>query len=50
MLHNGAYLVDAGEGGAFAALVESLAADHPDVIVETHGPWPPYSFATLEQP
>lgn len=49
MLHNGAYLVDAEEGGAFAALVDSLASEHPDVVVECQGPWPPYSFATLEQ-
>jgi len=49
MLHNGAYLVEVDEGDAFAALVDELASAHPEVTVECHGPWPPYSFATLEQ-
>jgi len=49
MLHNGAYLVPAEEGDAFAAVVEELRAAHPDVTIESAGPWPPYSFATLEQ-
>jgi len=49
MLHNGAYLVEVAEGDAFAALVGELASAHPEVTVECHGPWPPYSFATLEQ-
>lgn len=50
MLHNGAYLVEADQGDAFATLVDELATAHPEVVVECHGPWPPYSFATLEQP
>ena len=25
--------------------VDELATAHPDVVVECHGPWPPYSFA-----
>lgn len=49
MLHNGAYLVEADEDVAFSALVDELATAHPEVLIETHGPWPPYSFATLEQ-
>ena len=34
---------------AFAARVDELAAAHPDVVVDRRGPWPPYSFAMLEQ-
>ncbi len=49
MLHNGAYLVDLAEGDGFAQVVDALATAHPDVVIEVHGPWPPYSFATLEQ-
>ena len=49
MLHNGAYLVEVDEGVAFSALVDELATAHPEVVIEVHGPWPPYSFATLEQ-
>jgi hypothetical protein len=48
MLHNGAYLVERAESEAFAALVEGVAAAHPDVVVEWQGPWPPYSFAVLD--
>jgi hypothetical protein len=49
MLHNGAYLVEAAEGEAFADLVDQLAEAHPGVVVERQGPWPPYSFAVLDQ-
>lgn len=49
MLHNGAYLVERTEGEDFASLVDGLAAAHPDVAVERQGPWPPYSFAVLDQ-
>jgi hypothetical protein len=41
--------VEAAEGEAFAALVDELAEAHPDVVVERQGPWPPYSFAVLDQ-
>jgi hypothetical protein len=48
MVLNGAYLVDVADGGAFAARIRELAAEHPDFRVEGEGPWPPYSFAVLE--
>ena len=49
MLHNGAYLVEADRSAEFAAVLDEVASANPDVVVEWHGPWPPYSFATLEQ-
>lgn len=49
MVHNGAYLVESADTDAFAGEVDRLRADHPGVVVECGGPWPPYSFATLEQ-
>lgn len=49
MLLNGAYLVDARMGHTFAERVAELAAAHPGVSVSCAGPWPPYSFATLEE-
>lgn len=49
MVLNGAYLVEAADGDAFAARVHALAETHPRVRVEGAGPWPPYSFAVLEQ-
>ena len=48
MTLNGAYLVDDALGAAFAAEADRLARQHPDARIEVHGPWPPYSFATLE--
>jgi hypothetical protein len=48
MTLNGAYLVPAEEGDAFAALVQRLGEEHPEAHLEVGGPWPPYSFATLE--
>ncbi|HET7388836.1 MAG TPA: GvpL/GvpF family gas vesicle protein [Nocardioidaceae bacterium] len=50
MTLNGAYLVAAADADAFAEHVEQLAGGYTEVRVESHGPWPPYSFATLEQP
>jgi hypothetical protein len=49
MLLNAAYLVGAEDGPAFEDRVQSLAGVHPEVGIECRGPWPPYSFATLEQ-
>ncbi|MFP5253035.1 MAG: GvpL/GvpF family gas vesicle protein [Actinomycetes bacterium] len=49
MTLNGAYLVERSEGDAFAAAVRELAERHPDAHLTVAGPWPPYSFATLEQ-
>jgi hypothetical protein len=49
MTHNGAYLVPVEESDAFAATIATLAEQHPEAHVEAGGPWPPYSFAVLEQ-
>jgi hypothetical protein len=49
MVLNGAYLVEAAGGEAFAARVQTLAGAHPGVRIEAAGPWPPYSFAVLDQ-
>ena len=48
MTLNAAYLVGADADEQFRAAVAELAVAHPDVTVELAGPWPPYSFATLE--
>jgi hypothetical protein len=50
MVLNAAYLVDQEEGERFQALVADVARSHQAVRVELAGPWPPYSFATLDQP
>lgn len=50
MVLNAAYLVPDTEASAFSGVVDSLRAENPAVTVELAGPWPPYSFATLEQP
>lgn len=49
MTHNGAYLVPVEESDAFASTIATLAEQHPDAHLEAGGPWPPYSFAVLEQ-
>jgi len=50
MVMNAAYLVPTSDADGFVGAVEDLATTHPDVRVEAQGPWPPYSFASLEQP
>lgn len=50
MTLNGAYLVAAQDADSFVAEAERQAAAHPDLHLEVNGPWPPYSFATLDQP
>jgi hypothetical protein len=49
MTLNGAYLVDTSRGEEFAEAVRSAQGDHPDAGIDAAGPWPPYSFAMLEQ-
>jgi hypothetical protein len=49
MILNGAYLVDSNREDDFSMLVEDVASRHPELLVELNGPWPPYSFATLDQ-
>jgi len=48
MTLNGAYLVDEARGDEVQSVVAKLAADFPGARLEVNGPWPPYSFATLE--
>ncbi len=50
MTLNGAYLVEVDEEAGFAAAADALAAGLPEARVLVQGPWPPYSFATLECP
>lgn len=50
MLLNGAYLVDQIAGDSFARTVADLVGTFPGVSIACGGPWPPYSFATLEAP
>lgn len=49
MIFNGTYLVDDERAHDFGALVTQLDAEHPGITLELTGPWPPYSFATIEQ-
>ena len=49
MLLNGAYLVPVEESEAFAARVGELVAESDEVTIDCRGPWPPYSFAMLDQ-
>jgi hypothetical protein len=50
MLLNGAYLVDEQTAAEFTAQLAQLVAAHPEVSIACGGPWPPYSFATVEVP
>jgi hypothetical protein len=49
MLLNGAYLVPDDERDAFLAMIGELAVEHGDVELDVRGPWPPYSFAVLDE-
>ncbi len=49
MTLNGAYLVEEAEGESFTAAVQELAEQYPDAHLTVAGPWPPYSFASLDQ-
>jgi hypothetical protein len=49
MLLNATYLVEDAGREAFVARVPALARKHPDLAVELTGPWPPYSFAAIEE-
>ncbi|HZX05776.1 GvpL/GvpF family gas vesicle protein [Kribbella sp.] len=48
MILNGAYLVDDREPDSFRLTVEELAVSRPGVRLTLDGPWPPYSFTSLE--
>ena len=49
MLLNGAYLVATADEGTFTDQVRAVQEAHPELGVTCGGPWPPYSFAVLEQ-
>jgi hypothetical protein len=48
MILNGTYLVDQEKVAAFKEAVDEVAGAHTHVRVELGGPWPPYSFASLD--
>jgi hypothetical protein len=48
MVLNGAYLVPDEDSDGFRGLVQRLVELHPTLLIELNGPWPPYSFATLD--
>jgi hypothetical protein len=48
MVLNAAYLVPDQRAADFAELVASLVAEHSEVAIDSRGPWPPYSFAMLD--
>jgi hypothetical protein len=48
MVLNGAYLVDAAMAIEFADSVRQLVSGYPTLRVELTGPWPPYSFAAVD--
>jgi hypothetical protein len=49
MTLNGAYLVENDQAEAFASEVDRLKREYPESQIDSRGPWPPYSFAMLEQ-
>ena len=49
MVLNGAYLVEVERADGFLTAVRDLAGRHPGIQVEVTGPWPPYSFAEVEE-
>ena len=48
MVLNAAYLVQPERSREFAATADRLAGQYPAVRIELTGPWPPYSFATVD--
>lgn len=48
MVLNAAYLLGAADVETFAGEVGQLRHQHPDLRLELTGPWPPYSFAELD--
>jgi hypothetical protein len=48
MILNGSYLVDDRDAGSFRSVVDQHVVRRPAVRVTLDGPWPPYSFTTLE--
>jgi hypothetical protein len=50
MILNGAYLVDHERRETFEQLVRRIGEERPDLQLEVTGPWPPYSFVSLDAP
>jgi len=48
MVLNGAYLVPDEQSQEFVTMVKQLGDELTDSRLDLQGPWPPYSFATLE--
>lgn len=48
MILNGTYLVDQSQVAEFRETVERLAGLDDHIRLEVGGPWPPYSFASLD--
>lgn len=49
MILNGAYLVPQADATRFEDAVTAMIRENPGVAIHYGGPWPPYSFATLDQ-
>ena len=49
MTLNAAFLVDHDRSSAFLRLVDDARIKYPSLVIEVDGPWPPYSFAVLDQ-
>lgn len=50
MTLNAAFLVDDDASTAFTEAVAAASSELPDSALQVAGPWPPYSFATLDAP
>jgi Gas vesicle synthesis protein GvpL/GvpF len=50
MVHNAAYLVRRDLSDSFSSALGELTGEHREVLIDARGPWPPYSFAMLEEP
>jgi hypothetical protein len=50
MVLNAAYLVPTDDRGRFVDEVSEVGRRHPELRVDCQGPWPAYSFATLDEP
>lgn len=50
MVLNAAYLVPAAGADAWRAGLQEVRERYPRARVQLDGPWPPYSFATLDSP
>jgi Gas vesicle synthesis protein GvpL/GvpF len=49
MILNGAYLLEEAGDRQFSEMVHELAGQYPAITLQLTGPWPPYSFASLDE-